>query len=73
MAVIGVVINRWNVTLSGLIVPLDWSPGVAEVFSVNAYQPAPVEWGVALGIIGYALLAFSLGLRFMPPFSKEAH
>lgn len=73
LAVIGVVVNRWNVTLSGLIVPLDWSPGVAEVFSVNTYQPAAVEWAVALGVVSYALLMFSLGLRFMPLFSKETH
>lgn len=71
MAVLGIVVNRWNVTLSGLVVPLDWSPGVAELFGVNAYQPAPVEWAVALGVVGYALMAFTLGLRFMPLFPKE--
>jgi Ni/Fe-hydrogenase subunit HybB-like protein len=68
LVLIGVVVNRWNVTLSGLIIPLDWSPGVAEIFSVNAYQPALVEWAVAVGVVGYALLAFSLGLRYLPMF-----
>jgi Ni/Fe-hydrogenase subunit HybB-like protein len=26
--VMGLVINCWNVTLSGLVVPPDWSPGI---------------------------------------------
>lgn len=68
LALLGTAFNRWNVTLSGLIVPLDWSPGVAELFPVNSYQPALVEWGVAVGLIGYVLMAFTLGLRFLPLF-----
>ncbi|MBI5670635.1 MAG: polysulfide reductase NrfD [Chloroflexi bacterium] len=68
LAVMGIIVNRWNVTLSGLIVPLDWSPGAAELFPVNAYLPSLVEWGVALGVLGYALLIFTLGLRFLPMF-----
>lgn len=72
MAILGVIVNRWNVTLSGLIVPMDWSPGAAELFPVNAYLPSPVEWGVAIGVLGYALLLLSLGLRFLPLFNKQA-
>jgi Ni/Fe-hydrogenase subunit HybB-like protein len=71
-ATIGVVVNRWNVTLSGLILPLDWTPGSAELFAANAYFPSLAEWGVALGVLGYALLMFSLGLRFLPLFHKDA-
>jgi molybdopterin-containing oxidoreductase family membrane subunit len=74
LAIIGIVVNRWNVTLSGLIVPLDWSPGVADVFPVNAYRPSWVEWGVASLVIGYILMAFTLGLRYLPFFPRdEAH
>ncbi len=69
----GIIVNRWNVTLSGLIVPLDWSPGAAELFPVNAYVPAPIEWGVALGVLGYALFMFTAGLRFLPLFPDEEH
>jgi molybdopterin-containing oxidoreductase family membrane subunit len=71
LAILGIVVNRWNVTLSGLIVPLDWSPGVANVFGVNSYQPNWVEWGVGVGVIGYALLMFSLGLRYLPMYPPE--
>jgi len=70
LAIIGIVVNRWNVTLSGLIVPMDWSPGVAEVFSVNAYRPSWVEWGIASLVIGYVLMAFTLGLRYLSFFGN---
>ena len=73
MTILGTLINRWNVTLSGLILPLDWSPGVAELFPINAYQPGLVEWGVALGIAGYALGLLTLGLRYLPLFPHDDH
>lgn len=57
--------------VGGLIVPLDWSPGTAELFPVNAYLPSLVEWGVALGVLGYALMPMSLGLRYLPLFSSH--
>jgi len=31
------------------------------------------EWGIAIGIIGYALLMLTLGVHFLPLFSKEEH
>ncbi len=65
MVIAGLVINRWNMTLSGFVIPLDWSPGVAEVFPVNHYEPALVEWGVAIGIVSYSWFAFTLGARFL--------
>ena len=65
MIIAGLVINRWNMTLSGFVIPLDWSPGVRDVFTVNQYQPSLVEWGVAIGIVAYSWLAFSLGMRFL--------
>jgi Ni/Fe-hydrogenase subunit HybB-like protein len=66
--IVGILVNRWNVTLAGLIVPLDWSPGVAQVFPINAYAPSLAEWGVGIGVLGYALLMFTLGLRYLPLF-----
>lgn len=65
MVIAGLVINRWNMTLSGFVIPLDWSPGVRDVFPVNFYEPALVEWGVAIGIVGYSWLAYTLGARFL--------
>ena len=71
LAVAGTITNRWNVTLSGLIVPMDWSPGTGELFAVQKYIPSLAEWGVAIGVLGYALLMFTLGLRFLPLFPKD--
>jgi Ni/Fe-hydrogenase subunit HybB-like protein len=73
LAVAGIVTNRWNVTLSGLIVPLDWSAGVANVFPVRKYFPTLTEWGVTIGVVGYALLMLTLGLRYLPLFPDENH
>lgn len=65
MVVAGVVINRWNITLSGLVVPPQWSPGVLGNVVAASYFPSIVELGVALGIVTYALLGFTLGARYL--------
>lgn len=71
LAILGIIANRWNVTLSGLVVPMDWSPGAADLFPVRSYRPTLIEWGVASGVIGYALLMLTLGLRYLPLFPKQ--
>ena len=65
LAALGVIVFRWNMTLAGFVVPLDWSPGVAEVLPINSYEPSITEWGVALGIVSYWFLAWSLAARFL--------
>jgi molybdopterin-containing oxidoreductase family membrane subunit len=65
MIVAGLVLNRWNMTLSGFVIPLDWSPGVLDVFPVSTYVPSLVEWGVTLGIVCYAFMVYTLGVRFL--------
>lgn len=70
LIVMGVVVNRWNVTLSGLVVPPDWSPGVLGNVVAASYTPSLIEILVALGIVAYALLFFTLGVRYLPIFSK---
>lgn len=74
LSVMGLIVYRWNMTLSGFTVGLDWSPGVAELFPVNTYSPSLVEWGVVIGIVGYWLLAWSLAARFLRiyPHAAEA-
>lgn len=65
LAVVGVIVYRWNMTLAGFVVPLDWSPGVLLNQPVATYTPSLVEWGVGLGIVSYWLLAWSLAARFL--------
>lgn len=69
-ATIGIIINRWNTTVSGLFVPLSYSPGTQYVLPTGTYFPNLVEFGVALGIIGYALGMLTLGILFLPLFEK---
>ncbi len=72
-AMIGIIVNRWNVTVSGLFVPVAYSPGTLYQLPAGDYFPSLVEWGVGLGIIGYALMMLTLGIRFLPLFPKEEH
>lgn len=72
-AVIGILINRWNVTVGGLFVPLSYSPGTLYQLSPGKYFPGLPEWGIAVGIIGYALTMLSLGLRYLPLFGNDGH
>ncbi len=71
LSALGVVVFRWNMTLSGFVVPMDWSPGVANVFTPATYWPSLVEWGVVVGIVGYWLLAWSLAARFLKLYPYE--
>jgi molybdopterin-containing oxidoreductase family membrane subunit len=71
--VMGVTVNRWNVTLSGLVAPPQWSPGVLGNVITTSYVPTLTEIAVSIGIIGYALLAFSLGVRYLPIFNTDEH
>lgn len=71
LAALGVVINRWNVTVSGLIVPLSYSPGAAIQLEPGSYAPSLAEWGVAVGVLGYALLAFTVGAWVLPLFKSQ--
>jgi menaquinone reductase, integral membrane subunit len=71
LSVMGLIVYRWNMTLSGFTVGLDWSPGVRELAPVNHYSPALIEWGVVIGIVGYWLLAWSLAARFLRLYPYE--
>lgn len=71
LVVMSVVINRWNVTLSGLVAPPSWSPGVLGNVLVAKYSPSWTEIAVSVGILGYGLLAFTLGVRHLPIYVKS--
>lgn len=71
LAVAGLVVNRWNVTLSGLIAPPQWSPGVLGNVIAATYVPSWTEVAVSVGVLGYALLVFTLGARYLPLFPHK--
>ncbi len=71
LAALGIIVNRWIVTVSGLVVPLSYSPGTAIQLEPGSYSPSLVEWGVVAGVIGYALLIFTLGVLLLPLFKVQ--
>lgn len=71
LAVMGIIVNRWNVTVSGLFVPLSYSPGTQYVLPPGQYFPNLPEWGIAALVLGYALTLLTLGVRFLPLFKVE--
>ena len=71
LIVLGVVVNRWNVTLSGLVAPPNWSPGVLGNVVSASYSPTPIEIMVSLGILAFGLLGFTLGARHLPLYNHS--
>ncbi len=71
LAIMGVVMLRWNTTITGLVVPIDWSPGVAYLFPRLSYMPTLVEFGAFFGIIAYSLLGVTLAVHFLPIYPTE--
>jgi menaquinone reductase, integral membrane subunit len=70
---VGIIVHRWNITVGGLFVPLAYTPGTIYMLPTGNYQPALVEWGIAIGVIAYALTMLTLGIRFLPLFGKKEH
>lgn len=70
-ATMGLLLCRWDTTLSGLVATLSYSPSnpVVQFFS---YAPTWVEWAGVAGVLAYAALAYTLAVRFLPIFGTEA-
>ena len=78
-AVLAILCKRVQLLVGGFQVPnLDyaaamtpmtatsWESGMAGAYQGMVYWPAPIEWGVALGVVALAVLVFLLGLKFLP-------
>jgi Ni/Fe-hydrogenase subunit HybB-like protein len=61
-----------NVTVSGLVGPLTYSPGAGVTLEPGSYAPSLTEWGVVVGVVGFALLAFTLGAWLLPLFKSQS-
>jgi molybdopterin-containing oxidoreductase family membrane subunit len=66
------ILMRWNYNFSGLIASITYDPFTPEVI-LNTYMPTWKEWAVAIGVISYWLMGFSLAARFLPFGSQEEH
>jgi Ni/Fe-hydrogenase subunit HybB-like protein len=67
LATFGLLVNRWDTTLSGLVASVSYSPSNPEVV-FNSYFPSGAEWLIGLGILAFCLLAYSIGVRILPIF-----
>jgi Ni/Fe-hydrogenase subunit HybB-like protein len=67
---IGLLLCRWDVTLSGLVASLSYSPSNPTV-QFFAYTPTWVEWAGVAGVLAYGGLAYTLAVRFLPIFEME--
>ncbi len=59
------ILLRWNYNLSGLTASVTYDPFTPSV-QFNPYGPTWQEWALAIGVISYWLMAFSLAARFLP-------
>ena len=44
----------------------NWSDGMAGAYAGLVYWPTPLEFGIALGVVGLGALILLLGLKFLP-------
>lgn len=61
----GIVLNRFVFTVVTLAIP------VMPFEDFMSYFPTWQEWGIALGMVGYGFLLFSLAYRYLPVFPRE--
>lgn len=48
-----------------------WQQGITQAYSGLVYWPAPIEFGVALGVVALGFLIFFAGLKYLPVKPKE--
>ncbi len=71
LPIICTILLRWNYNFSGVIASITYDPFTPTVV-LNEYIPTWQEWAVAIGVISYWLLGFSMAARFLP-FHSNAH
>ena len=87
LAIAGIFCKRVQLLVGGFQIPnLDyagpvsqytvtgWESGMAGAYQGMVYWPAPIEWGVTLGVVGLGVLLLCLGLKYLPlrPAGDEA-
>ncbi|MBW1769019.1 MAG: polysulfide reductase NrfD [Deltaproteobacteria bacterium] len=61
----GIVINRFVFIILSLAIP------VMPFDRFWSYLPTWQEWGIAMAVVGYGFILFSLSYRYLPVFPKE--
>ncbi len=58
-----------NVDLPAVMTPFtvtNWEGSMAQAYAGMVYWPTPLEFGIALGVVGLAFLVFFLGIKLLP-------
>ena len=48
-----------------------WESGLQGAYQGMVYWPAPIEWGVALGVVALGVCIVLLGVRYLPLRPKQ--
>jgi len=62
---LALIVNRWDTNMTGLLIPAAYNTSVMPRVDIR-YTPTWIEWATAGGVLGYWLMAFTLGVRFLP-------
>jgi Ni/Fe-hydrogenase subunit HybB-like protein len=65
MTCVGIVLNRFNFIIVTMAIP------VLPFARFWSYFPTWQEWGIAMAVIGYGFLLYSISYRYLPVFPKE--
>ena len=63
-----------NLDLPGPVTPATvtgWESGLQGAYTGMVYWPAPIEWGVALGVVALGVMIFLLGVKYLPLRPKQ--
>lgn len=79
LVVVGLVVSRWNVTITGLLasdlppaVYVKGAPMPLRAAVLGSYVPTWPEWITVVGVIAFGFLVFSLGVKYLPLFVSKA-
>lgn len=65
-AITGVLFMRYHMVSAGQVVPAELLDPAARFSGYAFYTPSPGEIGVMLGAVGFIILAYRLGERYLP-------
>lgn len=79
LAIVAILCKRIQLLVGGFQIPnidypavmtpftiTNWEGNLSQAYAGMVYWPTPLEFGVALGVIGLAGLIFFLGLKYLP-------
>lgn len=67
---IGLLLCRWDTTLGGAAVSVSYSPSSPGVI-LDPYFPALTEWLAVVGVIAFAGMIYTLGVKLLPIFPAK--